>query len=581
MKKFIVRLARGFVLTLLLFGFAHAFLYLPLMLPMRDNVNLATDFYLPNGWSGQRLPTLLIRTPYDRTLLVTIGAWADDGYVVVIQDMRGRFASEGVDPVFQSDGWGELQDGFDTMSWVRTMVCSNGNVVTWGASALGIVQYLLAGAAPPGLGGQIIVAATPDLYEHAFYPGGVFRKEDIESWLEAQGSSFRLPEIRAHRTKDSYWEGVNLDNRVDVLGPPAYHLGGWFDLFSQGTIDAFMLYREAGALHQYLVMGPWSHGYIYFNVQNEMTFPENAKQYWGQFQEDPSFTFMKRALHGTLGGFDRPAVTYYVMCDVDAYPDAPGCEWRTADNWPPASNEVKLYLTPEMSLYVDKPSTVDLTYTYDPKDPTPTECGNFLVLPAGPCDLRDYYDDRSDMLYFETPVLPQPVEVTGRIYLDLKVKSDREDTDFAAFMVDVYPDGRKMLISHGIMRARFRQGFNVEVPLVPNEPAQLAVDLWTTSIIFNTGHKIGLFVSSSNYPGFDKNPNKAIDAPPAGPPLVATNSIVTGENSDLRLPVVGDFPWHPSEDDDTDDDTSDDDTSDDDTGNEGGGGEGCGCNFGL
>jgi len=567
--------------TLLMAGVAQAFIYLPLMLPMRDGVNLATDFYLPGGWSGERLPTLLIRTPYDKMLMVSFGAWADNGYVVAIQDMRGRFASEGLDPVFQSDGWGALQDGFDTVNWCRSMVWSDGVVVTWGMSALGIVQYLMAGAAPPGVEGQIPAAAACDLYEHAFYPGGVFRKYDIEGWLDAQGSLFRLPEIRAHRTKDDYWEGVNLDNRLSQLGPPAFHIGGWFDLFSQGNIDAFMLYRQAGAPHQYLVMGPWSHAGFYYNVQDEMVFPENAKQYWPEGTPEPSSVFMEHALWGTLDGFEHPAVTYYIMGDVDD-PGAPGNEWRTADDWPPVeTEEVKLYLTPEMSLYVDEPESVDLTYLYDPTHPTPTKCGLFLLIPPGSCDLSGY-DSRDDMLYFETPVLPEPVEVTGRVYLDLEVKSDRTDTDFAAFLVDVYPSKKKMQILHGILRARFRSGFDVEVPLIPNEPAVLTVDLWTTSIIFNAGHKIGLYVSSSNYPGYDANPNTGIDASPFDPPLVAVNSIVTGANSALRLPVVGDFPWEPAGDD--DDDTSDDDTTDDDASDDdssGGDSGGCGCSLGL
>lgn len=571
------------VLVIVLFsiGVANAVIYVPLTIPMRDGVNLATDFYLPNGWNWDRWPVLLIRTPYNKLNLAAIGLWADEyNIIVAIQDMRGRFASEGEDTIFQSDGWGELQDGLDTVNWIHTFF-SNGNIVTWGASALGIVQYLLAGAAPWGIGGQVVFAASPDLYEHAFYPGGVFRKKDIEDWLSAQGSLFKLPELRAHRTKDEYWEGVNLDNRVEVLGPPAYHIGGWFDLFSQGTIDAYMLYKEGGAPHQYLVMGPWSHGTPYTNVQNELTFPTNAKQYWGPFQEDPSITFLKRALKGQLGIFDRPSVTYYVMCDVDAYPNAPGCEWRTADNWPPAeTKEVKLYLMPDKTLYVDEPSEFEFTYVYDPNDPTPTVCGLFLTLPTAPCDLSDDYDTRSDVLYFETPVLPQPVEVTGRVYLDLKVKSDREDTDFVAFLVDVYPDGRKMLFLHGIMRARFREGFDKEVPLIPNQPAQLTIDLWSTSLVFNTGHKIGLYIASANYPGFDKNLNNGINASPFDPPLVATNTVITGANSVLRLPVVGDFPWHPTGDDDeADDDANDDDTPDNDSGgdlsNDTDGG--CGC----
>ena len=552
------RLLRLATLVLWLASSASALVYLPLNLPMRDGVDLATDFYLPNDWATAKYPTLLVRTPYDKNLAASLGAYADQGVAVVIQDTRGRFASEGTDGVFTTDGWGDLQDGGDTCAWIRAAGgWYNGRIVSWGASALGILQYQLAGAAPEGLVGQVVLIGAPDLYDYVFYPGGVFRQEDITNWLDGQGSLFFLATLAAHPAKDDFWEGRNLTNRAAVLGPPAYHLGGWFDLFSQGTLDAYDIYRHAAGLDgQYLVMGPWTHGGVGLQEQNELTFPANATQYW-EGGENPADAFMWAALRDELDSFDAPAVVYYVMGDVDDA-QAPGNVWRQAADFPPASSEVKLYLQPGGGLYVDPAAPENLAYDYDPDDPTPSQCGLSLTFNPGPCDLRAY-DARSDVLYFETPVLPQPAEVTGRVRLDLAFTSSATDTDFAAFLVDVYPDGRKMLFLHGILRASFRGGFAAGAALAPDQADRLSVDLWSTSMVFNAGHKIGLYVASANYPMHATNLNNF--GQHLAQKTTAHNVVRTGEVSALVLPVVGDFPWHAAA---SDDDTGDDTAADDD-----------------
>jgi putative CocE/NonD family hydrolase len=149
------------------------------------------------------------------------------------------------------------------------------------------------------------------------------------------------------------------------------------------------------------------------------------------------------------------------------------------------------------------------------------------------------------MLYFETATLPSPLEVTGDIALHLEITSDRTDSDFAAFLVDVYPDGSKTLITEGIMRARFREGFHQEVFLNPGEPHLLTIPLGSTSMIFNTGHKIGLYIGSSNYPGFEINPNTGTASQTDHMSLIATNTIITGDNSFLSLPVYEEFSCNP------------------------------------
>ncbi|MDP8254453.1 MAG: CocE/NonD family hydrolase [Candidatus Alcyoniella australis] len=547
-------------LALLLPAAAQAFLYFPLSWPMRDSVNLATDIYLPGGYQlGDRLPTLLLRTPYDKLQMVTYGALADEGRAVVIQDARGRGASQGLDCVFRCDGWGELRDGLDTVHAVELMPWYNGTIVGQGYSGLAILQYMLSGAASDQLAGQVMAAASPTLYHIGFLQGGVLREGDITGWLQGQGSLFRLPEMLAHPAYDEYWEQVDLATREPYLESPAFHFGGWYDFFSEGAIRGFEIFSHAGAEQQYLVIGPWTHATFGLNTIGELTFPENARRCYKPPRKDPLDDFLDRALEGTLDGFNWPAVSYYTMGDVSD-PDAPGNSWQYGESWPPpGQHEVKLYPTVDAALSIDPPAEGTLSYLFDPDDPLPTRCGRSMSALSGPCDLTSYLE-RDDVLYFQSEPLPQPVEVTGKVLLNVELISDRADTDVTAYLVDLYPDGRMILIVNGILRARFRQGFEQQLALVPGEAAQLTIDLWSTSHAFNTGHRIGVLISSSESPFFAINPG--LTPGEIGLPLDQTNTIVFGDQTTLRLPVIGEFPWEPAGDDDYDND--DDDTAGDD-----------------
>jgi putative CocE/NonD family hydrolase len=214
----------------------------------------------------------------------------------------------------------------------------------------------------------------------------------------------------------------------------------------------------------------------------------------------------------TMGGpaeFDSsPAVTYYVMGDVDNS-TAPGNEWRYADDWPLPCTERAWYLQTDGSLQTSIPaSTQQFTYTYDPANPVPTLGGGNLLIPAGPYDQRPV-ENRSDVLIFTSPVLEEPYEATGSIKARLFVSSDCPDTDFTVKLTDVYPDGRSMLITDGILRMRNRNGTDHWVLMEPGTVYQVDVDLWSTSYIWNTGHQIRVDIASSNFPRCLNNPNTA------------------------------------------------------------------------
>ncbi len=507
------------------------------MVPMRDGVNLATDVYVKK--QTQPHGAILVRTPYNKNALELLGmTWALKGWTSVTQDMRGRFASEGDDTVFRS----EHTDGPDTLAWMANQPWSNGKVATFGYSALGITEYLTAGANPPQLACQYIQVATPNLYKHAMYPGGEFRKNLVEEWLKGQGSGEVLPELWAHEnyTMD-YWTNVSLDDNWQDVNVPAIHVGGWYDIFTQGTIEGFLGYQHQGGPgavgKSKLIIGPWTHGGAFTKDQGELTYPANSLDtfsltlFWHMVDE---FTMNSPSEYDNW-----PAVTYYVMGDVDDS-NATGNEWRYADDWPITSNERAWYLQANGSLQPTiSEESAEFTFSYDPSNPVPTRGGGNLNLPAGPFDQRPV-ENRSDVLVFTSPVLQHSYEATGAITARLFVSSDCPDTDFTVKLTDVYPDGRSMLITDGILRMRNRNGFEQWELMETGTIYQVDVDLWSTSYVWNTGHQIRVAISSSNYPRCLNNPNTPEGIYKNTTYAVAHNTLYVDSNrsSCLLLPEI-------------------------------------------
>ncbi len=527
------------VLTLVPVGLAQMQPTQTLMVPMQDGVKLATDVYLPEG--DGPFPVVLTRTYYPRTLGGSFGAvFTGKGLAFVIQDNRGRGDSEGEDRVFADDGWGKREDGLDTVNWIRKQEWCNGDVGTFGMSALAITQYLLAGTGVD-LEAQVIWAGSSDFYGQLSYRGGVFRKSMVEGWTAANKSSQILPEWKAHPSRDAFWQGFDSNARAAEATAPALHIGGWWDIFAQGTIDAFVARQHHGGDGakgtQRLVMGAWTHGGAPQDKAGELPLQPN----WKFDFNGASMTFLD---HYLLGGeseiADGPAVRYYTVGDTSD-PDAPGNEWRTANDWPPFETvETPLYLAPGKTLTREQPAQAEpIAYTFDPANPCPTVGGCNLILPAGSFDQRKLAE-RSDVLTFATEPLDAPLEITGRVKVRLFVSSDAPDTDFTAKLVDIYPDGRAMSMLDGIQRVKYRNGFEKPDPLAPGTVSELEIDLWSISLIVNKGHRIGLYVSSSNYPAYEVNPNTGADFPTEGGELrKAVNTVYMDADhpSVLLLPV--------------------------------------------
>lgn len=536
---------------------------LTVMVPMSDGTRLATDVYLPTA-GGPSWPARLIRTPYGRVHRNReCGSKAERGYAIVVQDMRGRFDSQGRGLAFVDCGWGEHQDGVDTLKWMLAQPWCNGRIGTEGASAMGITQCMLAPADPPGLVAQYILVAAPSLYHHASYVGGALRAALVIGWLTDGG--FDPDNIwmnSLHPFYDDHWRRLDSIAEASRIRVPAVHFGGWFDVFQQGTIDGFVSRQRDGGPgargKQKLIIGPWGHGgpkqdsdsplFPRAKPIGQLTFPPNSLKPPFDCGAEEWFDFY---LKGIDTGVEKiPAVQYYTMGAVGEE-GAPGNRWQTSDHWPVRSDPIRYYLNADGTLSAAEPTSAGgaVPFTYDPLNPVPTRGGCLLLawneagtgkrVTAGPYDQRDL-EARPDVVTFTTAPLPEPLEVTGRLGAKLFVISDRIDTDFAVKLTDVYPDGRSMNIADGLARCRYRRGFDRVSPLEPGQPAGIEVDLWSTSMVFNKGHRIRVAVTGSNYPRFDVNPNTGWPDWPMAPRLIAHNQVLCSRDypSHIVLPRV-------------------------------------------
>lgn len=513
------------------------------MVPMSDGTRLSTEIFSPESGDGP-WPVILVRTPYAFSgFREYLSDFTEFGYATVLQNTRGRFDSEGEDRVFMDDGWTGNRDGYDTVEWIASQSWCDGNIGTEGSSAMGITQLMMAPAVPPHLTCQFIDVACPSLYHDAVFQNGTFRNALVEGWLSSQDSLHMLPEFEAHPDYSDYWYPVNCRRQREKVNVPAIHRGGWYDIYVKGTIDAYMDRQHHGADgargNQYLIMGPWTHSGQDSFTQGDLTFPDGSR-YWDQF---PTLypDWFEYWLKGESTGIpDLPHVHYYVMGDVDDAA-APGNEWRSADDWPIDHTSRNLYLHSDGSLDWSAPTAfiANRSFHYDPADPVPTLGGANLNIPAGSYDQRSI-ENRPDVLLFETPVLTEPLEIIGQVICRLYLSSDAPDTDITVKLTDVYPDGRSMLICDGVQRVRYRHGPESQDLMTPGEMVEIEVDLWSTAIVFNTGHKIRIAVSSSNYPRFDPNPNTGHAFRANSQQHIAKNTIHLDRyhSSTLILPVT-------------------------------------------
>lgn len=514
------------------------------MLHMSDGVALDTLVVHPEGdgpW-----PTLLYRTPYLELGGSSFADWVDKGYAVVAQNTRGRYASEGDDVAFAADGWGAPElgghhDGLDTLNWIAGQSWCSGRIGTYGISAGGITQNLLASAGPTHLYGQWIDRAPVSLYDGAVFQGGAFRQEQMLGWLTLSGySSASLDLFASHPYYDAVWDGLDMSPRQNLRNYPVVARSGWYDTFLQGTIDNFTSIRaEGGAIAQRdskLILALCTHG----TNTGAIAWPDGADGLPPGYTEE---RFQDRYIKGIKNGFDElPRVAYYLMGDLTRT-GGPGNEWRYTDDWPVPATPVTFYFHNDglLQTYAAPVDAAPIAYSYDPSNPVPTIGGANLLLPAGNYD-QTIVESRDDVLLFDYGPLSDPIEVIGRIWVDLYAASDRVDTDFTAKLTDVYPDGRSVLLCDGILKGRCRNGTDSPEFMTPGTAYRFPIDLTSTAVVFDVGHTIRVAVSSSNSPRFAANPNTGAEMSAHDPvdPVVAVNTILMDElhPSGIVLPVI-------------------------------------------
>lgn len=515
---------------------------LTIMIPMRDGKELPTDLYLPNP-EARHLPCILLRSPAGRSShWKGFGAMAKLGYVVAIQDTRSFTDTTGKTLPYISDGWGKLQDGYDTVEWLAKSPYTNGNIGSCGSSAVGITQLLMAPAAPPSLKCQYISVAASSLYHHAIFPGGQLLKNQAEGWLGFYACDTGvLSYVSSQPFYNDFWRKLNSNAVADRVRVPAIHYGGWYDTFIQGTIDAFIARQEQGGDgargHQKLVIGPWSHWWPKSIQLGDFEVPLAGRN--PSIDISPQRWF-DHYLKGVDNGVDKiPAVIYYVMGPFDGEPSS-GNVWRTADSWPISAKATSFYLTPQGKLQMAPPLEEGvLSYRYDPHNPIPTLGGNNLFLEAGPKNQRPI-ENRQDILVFTSGPLKEEMEVTGALSARLYVSSDQDDTDIVVRLCDVYPDGRSILIADNAYRLGVMHHEHMQKAENRERPVEVKISLSSTSLVFAKGHKIRVSISSSNYPRFEKNLNVGLVGSCSGHYNIAKNSLYLGKDfpSQIILPLV-------------------------------------------
>ena len=564
------------------------------MVPMRDGIHLSTDVYY-SGELNEARPVILIRTVYNKNHTFSWNpVWrtlVEDGYAVVIQDIRGRYESEGLYQIAQ----GRREDGVDTLDWIVNQPWSNGRVGLGGCSYLGETQVVLEATQHPALITGVPKSPASGYYRPGrawqSYSGGVFELGQTAGWFMSNGSrvfygpnltgaargdwfrsafssSFQtapnvdfnayldiidtLPTIslierangpdsdyklwRSSHPDGDYFRGLDLVQQDDRVAVSNLFFDTWYDYGARETLMMAEQFRALAetpdANRQHLVIGAGTHC-NYPEKDEELSAGDrplaNASFAWQDLEKRWYDFWLKGVGENPVEEF----LTYYVL-GAD--------EWRSADAWPiPGTQRTRWYFdssSPANSksgggvLLRDASSDVGHDqFEYDPSSPVPSlgghTCCTGTDTEAGGYDQTDI-ESRSDVLVFTSEPLNRGIEVTGIISATLYVSSSALDTDFTVKLVDVYPDGRAFNVQEGAIRMRYRNSLTDSELIVPGEVYQVEVDLNATSNYFAEGHRIRVEVSSSNFPRWERNLNTGESNAEGIDAITATNTLWHG-----------------------------------------------------
>jgi putative CocE/NonD family hydrolase len=555
----------------------------------RDGTVLRADIYRPND--RQKHPAILMRTPYNKLQRVRSDTLSvvDAGYALVIQDIRGRYASEGEwrrEDMFIVEG----PDGYDSVEWMASQRWCDGNVGMMGESYLGTLQWVAAMESPPHL--KAVAPAMSTVYTVGMIPppsGGavllsliadmtVSTAVDVVNRLEREGQDVTemrrtidwaqsnpeeainfLPlkdipfarferirqmwNLRLHQPSTPKSEQERRE-RYEKVMVPCFHTVGWYDTIRWAVFESFKNMRKRGGSQlaregQYLLLGPWPHAQLPSTL-GAINFSTSAGEPAAQAAEQ-HIAFFDRYLRGK--DINIPTVRYFVMGRN---------QWQNSDDWPPPQTEwQRFYLHSKGSantaagdglLDRDEPgSEPPDRFVYDPHHPVPTlgGCSYGFGLVSGPLD-QSIIEKRGDVLCYTTLELKEDVEVTGPLEIHVFAATSARDTDFTAKVVDVYPDGRVYNLVDGIKRVSGRKFADRPELINPGEVYEYLITMGNTSQLFRKGHRIRIEISSSNFPLFDRNMNTGnpIGKDASGIPAKQTVYHQSGYVSYIDLPVM-------------------------------------------
>lgn len=577
------------------------------MVPMRDGIRLATDIYLPAPGSRSvqvSLPVILERTPYGKHLPSRSERGPGDsdamareavaryfvaqGYAVVYQDCRGRYASQGRFVKYTSDA----NDGYDTCSWILSQPWCNGRIGTKGLSYAAHTQAALGSRDAPGVVAMILDSGGfSNAYHSGIRQGGAFEMKQV-TW--ALGQALESEAVRNDPVRRRELRSINLlewfckvnewePGNSPLSAAPEYedyvfeqwrngsfgdywrrpglyaqgyyqnfcraatvHISSWYDPYARSACENYRGLVEAGRGPACLILGPWTHGNRFLSFSGDVDFGPQATLH-GNLASDflalrlQWFDQHLKQDNDTLG--TTPPVRLFVMGGGSGRMNAAGRRehggnWRSEQEWPIARTQhVPYYLHADRSLSTAPPVNGEgsLSYSYDPVEPTPTNGGAVTsgepLMYGGAFDQGSATATRLDGLSFVSEALEQDTEVTGAICMHLWVSSDCCDTDFTFKLIDVapsnsdYPSGYAMNLTDGILRMRYRDSWEVPQLMVPGERYQVCIEALPTSNLFKRGHRIRIDISSSNFPKYDANPNTGAAEGFSGPVKVARNTI--------------------------------------------------------
>lgn len=503
------------------------------MVKMRDGVELFTSVDLPFfNKKRTNITAVMDRSPYGQfalELIADIYAALGD-FAAVKQDMRGTGFSQGNFSFWRSSA----NDSYDTMHWVSEQSWSDGQVLTVGASADGLASLEEVIDKPPWLVGQFVIFASDHGHGVAF-PGYAFRQQLITHWLAdtVKDSAYWIETIQSHESNSLWWHDLEGKYFVDVVHAPAVFWGGWYDIFLHGNLAAFYGYQyqsmPVAQGKSKLVIDPCGHcqdASKYFTknlIYGRILLPILL-----------SFDLFEHTTKFSEGCND---VTFYVMGTQES--GAAGNYWTSLPKWPTYTEE-NWYFHPDGKLSMTAPtSTANHTYTYDPTNPVPTLGGNNLFGSCGPKDQTSLLS-RDDVLVYTSEPMTEPYAITGPLWANLFVSGSTNDTDFTVKLMVVDSDNQSILIEDGIIRMRWREHGLEPTPMVPGQVYNVPVGLWNTSFVINTGNRIRVAISSSNYPRFSVNPNNGLPLLTPGPNITAHNSLHMSATaaSHMILPIV-------------------------------------------